>query len=479
MPRVTAAVFDLDRTLLSGSSATVFGDALAAAGLTGPTPPIASAFARVYELFGENWLMMQPARLASRRAEGWLVEEVEAAMAGAAVELDRQVLPFARQEIEMHREAGRRIVLATTSPRPFVEPFANLLGADALLATDWEVDGDVFTGRLAGPFVWGRAKADALEQWAAEQRASGLNVDLSRSYAYSDSYFDAPLLTLVGHPVAVNPDLQLLATAAIRGWPIRSFDRPDGIASFAGAELQDLTRPFTRPELMAPNAKIEFEGVDNIPRSGPAIVVFNHRSYFDPVVMGLLLAKTGRNVRGLGKKEVFDVPLVGPLMKALGGIRVDRGTGSDEPLDAAVAAVRGGELLMLAPQGTIPRGPAFFDPVLKGRWGAARLAAATKAPVIPVGLWGTEHVWPRNSRTPRLSVVGRPRVTATVGEPVPLKYKNPDKDTQRIMDAISALLPEEAHVEHTPTDEELALTYPPGYHGDPHAESDRRPGMDT
>ena len=61
--------------------------------------------------------------------------------------------------------------------------------------------------------------------------------------------------------------------------------------------------------------------------------------------------------------------------------------------------MHGGELLMLAPEGTIPRGPAFFDPELKGRWGAARLAAATHAPVIPVGLWGTEKVWPRSSRT--------------------------------------------------------------------------------
>ena len=79
-------------------------------------------------------------------------------------------------------------------------------------------------------------------------------------------------------------------------------------------------------------------------------MVFNHRSYFDPTVMGLLLAKAGRNVRGLGKKEVFDVPLVGRLLKASGGIRVDRGTGSDEPLDAAIAAVEAGELLMIAPR---------------------------------------------------------------------------------------------------------------------------------
>ena len=147
---------------------------------------------------------------------------------------------------------------------------------------------------------------------------------------------------------------------------------------------------------------------------------------------------------------------------------------------AAIRSLRGGDLLMLAPEGTIPRGPAFFEPELKGRWGAARLAAATEAPVIPVGLWGTEKVWPRSARLPRVAVGDdRPVVTATVGAPVKLKYKSPNADTKRIMKAISALLPPEAHERRTPTAEELALTYPPGYAGDPRAELDRRPGSDT
>ena len=257
------------------------------------------------------------------------------------------------------------------------------------------------------------------------------------------------------------------------------FDRSDGVSKILGRELQEWGRPFMRQEIVTPNARVEFDGLENIPATGPAILVFNHRSYFDPIVMGLVIAKTGRNVRGLGKKEVFDVPVVGRLMKASGGIRVDRGTGSDEPLDAAIAAVEAGELLMIAPEGTIPRGPAFFDPVLKGRWGAARIAAETGAPVIPVGLWGTEKVWPRSSRLPKMSLTDRPLVTVSVGPPVPLKYRSPDADTKKIMKALSAQLPPEARRRRTPTPEELALTYPPGYHGDPEAELDRRPGTDT
>ena len=134
---------------------------------------------------------------------------------------------------------------------------------------------------------------------------------------------------------------------------------------------------------------------------------------------------------------------------------------------------------MLAPEGTIPRGPAFFETELKGRWGAAKLAAMTKAPVIPIGLWGTENVWPRSSRLPRLLPVDRPNVSAVVGEPVALDYTDVDADTTAIMKAIMALLPDEAREKRTPTADELARTYPPGYKGDPNAEAVRRPGTDT
>jgi len=474
-----AAIFDLDRTLITTSSATVFRAHLAAAGIGGSGEiPLADVFARFYEQFGETWIMMQPARLASRAAAGWSVDAVDAAMRGAAEELADLLLPGASSAIEQHRAAGRLLVMATTSPFPFVKPFADRLGFDDVVSTRWEresgPDGEVFTGRMDGDFVWGRSKSDAVARWADEH-----GVRLSESWAYSDSYFDAPLLASVGHPVAVNPDLQLQATALLRGWPVVNFDRAEGVAKVAGRELQEWSRPLVRPELYAAYAKFEFDGLDNIPSSGPAVVVFNHRSYFDPIVMSLLIAKTGRNVRGLGKKEVFDVPIVGSLLTASGGIRVERGTGSDEPIDAAVAALHAGDLLMIAPEGTIPRGPAFFDPELKGRWGAARIAAAADVPVIPVGLWGTEKVWPRNSRLPKLSIRNRPVVSATVGAPVKLNHRSPDADTKKIMKALSALLPPEARRRRTPSPDELALTFPPGYHGDPSAEAERRPGTDT
>lgn len=475
----SAAFFDLDRTLLAGSSAPVFQRHLVEAGVTEERNiPFADVLANIYEQFGENWLMMQPAKLASRASAGWNVAEVNAACLAASAELVDMIQPFAPQLFAEHRAAGDKLVLATTSPEPFVRPLADALGFDDVICTHWASIDGTFTGETDGPFVWGAAKADAVAEWA---EANG--VSLSRSHAYSDSYFDAPMLDLVGHAVAVNPDAQLAATAVVKGWPIRHLDKSEGVAKIAGREIQDWTRPFMRPELVAPGVDITFEGIENIPTDGPALVVFNHRSYFDPTVMGLVVAKAGRSIRGLGKKEVFDVPIAGRIMKALGGIRVERASGSDEPLRHAAKALEGGELVMMAPQGTIPRGPAFFDPELKGRWGAAKLAAMTGVPVIPIGIWGTENVWPRSARLPRLSfgtsAADRPAVSATVGPALQLDGEDPDVDTKIIMAALVELLPDEARQHKVPTEAELMATFPPGYSGDPNAEHDRRPGTDT
>lgn len=217
----SAAIFDLDRTLIKSSSATVFGRHLGEAGLSGGGDiPLADTYMRFYEQFGESWLMMQPARLASRAAAGWSVAVVADTMKKAAAELEEYLLPFARMEIDEHRAAGRLLIMATTSPRPFVEPFARRLGFDAVVATEWERDGDTYTGGMDGGFVWGRAKADAVAAFAKAN-----DIALRKSWAYSDSYFDAPLLTAVGHPVAVNPDAKLERHARRHGWPIVHFSQ--------------------------------------------------------------------------------------------------------------------------------------------------------------------------------------------------------------------------------------------------------------
>lgn len=470
-----AAFFDLDRTLIRSSSAPVFARYMADAGVTEHRDiPLANLFLKFYEEVGESRLAMVPAKLSVKGTKGWNVAAVKEAATQASQELLGDIQPFAAGIFEKHRADGHKMVLATTSPEAFVRPLADALGFDDVICTKWKSENGEYLGEIDGAFVWGTEKADAVAAWAD---ANGIVLD--RSYAYSDSYYDSPMLDSVGHPVAVNPDPNLTATAMIKGWPIRHLDKNEGVIKIAGREIQEWTRPLMRPEIVAPYANITFEGLDKIPETGGAILVFNHRSYFDPTVMGLLAARAGRNIRGLGKKEVFDAPIIGKLMAAVGGVRVERASGSDEPLIKAAEALAGGEVVMIAPEGTIPRGPAFFDPELKGRWGAAKLAAMTKVPVIPIGLWGTEKVWPRSARLPRMLPVDRPNVSAVVGDPVKLGYKSSDADTAAIMKAIMAVLPDEARVKHTPTTEELARTFPPGYKGDPNAEAERRPGTDT
>ncbi len=475
----SAAVFDLDRTLLSGASGPILSEALRHVGLlSGSTSSIESVAFGIFNLIGETWPSMLVSRQGARAARGWSVELVRAAADRAAEPLRDAVLPYAEKVIEEHREAGRLLVMATTTPEDLIRPLAEALGFDDVVATRYGQRAGHYDGSIDGEFVWGKGKSRAVAEWAFRNR-----VDLDASYAYSDSYYDVPLLSIVGHPRAVNPDPRMLAVATLRRWPTVHFDVPSGVPKFAGLEPQRVLLMLAQPQLF-PWMRLDIAGDELVPRTGPGILVANHRSYIDPIVIGLLLAKVGRPVRFLGKKEVFDAPVVGDVVRALGGIRVDRGTGSDEPLKAAEDALAAGELVAMMPEGTIPRGPAFFDPELKGRWGAVRLAEAAGVPVIPVGLWGSEEVWPRSSKLPNVTnVLHPPTVRVRVGEAVELKHRSLDADTKRVMKAITELLPAEARRRREPTAEELARTYPGGVVPDDldeaaGHETERRPGTD-
>ena len=471
-----AAFFDLDRTLLSGASGEVFAGAMRMAGLTGATPvPGERLLFGLFNAIGETLPSMVLARQAVALAAGRSRSDVAAAAQTVADELCSMVQPFAETAFAAHREAGRPIVLATTTPYDLVKPFADRLGLDDVVATRYGVAPDgTYDGTLDGPFVWSAGKLAAITEWAECH-----GIDLAESYAYSDSVYDTPMLAAVGHPIVVNPDPRMVLVAAARRWPTLNLDVSPGVLKIPviGLELQQVALRFARPSAY-PYARFDISGTEQIPPRGAAILVANHRSYFDVAAMSLAIARSGRPARFLGKKEVFDAPIVGPIAAAMGGIRVDRGTGSDEPLAAAAAALDGGEMVTMMPEGTIPRGPAFFRKP-KGRWGAARLAQMTGAPVIPVGMWGTERVWPRSSRVPNvLNLTDPPTVRIRVGQPVDLVGRSLEADTKRIMAAIVDLLPEGAYRRSRPTAQELAATYPPGYSGNPAREPDRRPGTD-
>jgi putative phosphoserine phosphatase / 1-acylglycerol-3-phosphate O-acyltransferase len=473
----SAAFFDLDRTLLSGASGPAITAALRTVGLVSDRSiPGQDLIFRVFNVFGENRPSMMLTRQAASLAANWSRAQAQQAGELAADTLVGLVQPYAEVLMGEHRRAGRPVVLATTTPYDLVKPLADRLGFDAVVATRYGERDGVYDGSIDGEFVWGSGKYRAVRAWAEAH-----DVDLRASWAYSDSYYDVPLLNAVGHPHVVNPDPRMRLQALARRWPVRYFDAPAGVPKLAGFEPQRLLMPLVRPEL-TPFAKIHLEGVEHIPTSGPAILCANHRSYFDVSAVAYAVAKRGRPVRFLGKKEVFDAPLVGDLARAMGGIRVERGSGTDQPLEEALTALSAGEMVVIMPQGTIPRGRAFFDPELKGRWGAARLAALSGAPVIPMGLWGTEKVWPRRAKVPAVwNVTDPPDVSIRVGPPVELDLEDATDDTVEIMAAIVALLPPEGRVEHEPTDAELAAATPSGSGaeaGTAEHEMGRRPGRD-
>src|SRR5438552_8654369 len=254
-----AAFFDLDRTLLRKASGPVFTEALVSAGIApARSVPGIDLVYRANDLLGESAVAMGMARMAANVARGWQPEAVRAASERAAERLAKEIVPYARPLLDEHRKAGRPVVMATTTPYDMVAPLAARLEIDDVVATRYAVRDGVYTGGLEGEFVWGRGKLSAVRRWA-----EGHDVDLADSWAYSDSVFDVPLLSAVGHPVAVNPDLRLQAVAFVRRWPVRHLDVPPGVPKLAGLEPFDLLRPFLNPAAY-PYARFDIEGAERI-----------------------------------------------------------------------------------------------------------------------------------------------------------------------------------------------------------------------
>jgi phosphoserine phosphatase len=122
--------------------------------------------------------------------------------------------------MEEHREIGRDVVVVSASGAEVVEPIGELLGADDVIASRLQIVDGKYTGEIEY-YAYAEEKARAIEAMAAER-----GYDLEQCFAYSDSITDAPMLELVGHPYAVNPDKELRKLAASKGWPILQFTRP-------------------------------------------------------------------------------------------------------------------------------------------------------------------------------------------------------------------------------------------------------------
>jgi HAD superfamily hydrolase (TIGR01490 family) len=216
----TAAFFDLDRTLIAGSSAFVFARAARDAGhirLQDFAPDVIRAVR--FRFFGS-----------SDESSGGVRDRILAGVGGMQqsdlVGLNEIVLPEllglirpeARALLEQHHRAGRETWIVSASPIEIVEPLAIALGMTGGIGTRAEVDNGIYTGRLDGPFCYGEGKAEAISRLA---QARGIN--LAESWSYSDSMSDVPMMEIVGNAVAVNPDTELAGLSRARGWPVVIF----------------------------------------------------------------------------------------------------------------------------------------------------------------------------------------------------------------------------------------------------------------
>ena len=232
-----AAFFDLDKTVIAKSSTLAFVRPLHTAGLLKHRTLLKAAVAQaVYRTIGADQLQLDRVRdqLISL-TKGWKADRIRRLVQET---VDEVISPVVYAEalalIEQHRRKGREIVIVSVSPEEVVRPLAGYLGVDNVIATRSAVDAEArYTGSLAF-YASGPGKADAICSMARER-----DLDLEQCFAYSDSHADLPMLELVGHPVAVNPDRVLKQTAIERGWPRVEFDKPVTLRS----RMASLQRP--------------------------------------------------------------------------------------------------------------------------------------------------------------------------------------------------------------------------------------------
>lgn len=217
-PGGTVAVFDLDRTLLPGSSLVALGRAMAACGMVSRRRLATAAVQEVrYRRRGSRDGEVGRLRDEALAHIAGLEREPLVALARAvAAELVDRVPAGARMLVDRHRDAGDFVVVLSASPQELVEAVVAGLGAHRGVGTRAAVDGDRYAGRLDGPFCYGAGKLDRLVGDVGP-------VDLRHVVAYADSTSDLPLLLASGHPVAVKPDRGLLAVARQRRWPVLRF----------------------------------------------------------------------------------------------------------------------------------------------------------------------------------------------------------------------------------------------------------------
>jgi putative phosphoserine phosphatase/1-acylglycerol-3-phosphate O-acyltransferase len=333
------------------------------------------------------------------------------------------LFPEMLEIVAAHRRRGHTLVIAS-SALPFqVEPVARELGFDHVLCTRLETIGDLYTGRVEGPTLWGPGKAAAAREFADSH-----GISLERSYAYGNGDEDIEFLAAVGHPRAVNPGSQLEATAQREGWPKSRFGRrrrPDieavartaaaygGMAAAFGAGLGLGLLKGSRREavnfttsvgsdltLGLAGVRLNVTGAEQIEAAKPAVFIFNHQSILDGFIIMKLIRK---DLTGVAKKEVADQPGFGLFLRLANVAFVDRADSKQAvaALQPVVERLREGYSIAISPEGTRSPTPTM------GRFkkGAFHMAMQGGVPIVPIVIRNAGEVLWRGSNVMRAGVV--------------------------------------------------------------------------
>jgi len=218
-----AAFFDLDKTIIATSSVSAFSRPFYSQGLITKTGALRSAYAHfMYMMGGANADQTERMRQQlSALVTGWPVEQVTAVVSDTLHQyIDPYVYAEALDLIAAHHARGHAVVIVSASGAEVVNPIATMLGADHTIATRMEIVDGKYTGNIEF-YAYGEQKAEAIQELASER-----GFDLSRSYAYSDSITDVPMLCAVGHPHSVNADRAFRKYCDEQGWESLTFEKP-------------------------------------------------------------------------------------------------------------------------------------------------------------------------------------------------------------------------------------------------------------
>jgi len=408
------AFFDFDGTVISGYSAFAFIEEQIKRGHLSPRELIELVGAMAS--FGLGKMGFSAMMLGMAQFLRGVREDSYAAFGRELFEshIARQIYPESRALVEAHLRKGHTVAIISSATPYQVEPAAHDLNIENVLCTHLEVEKGMFTGAVIRPTCFGQGKVTA-----AESMVEKFGVDLDQSFFYSDSDDDIQLLERVGNPRPLNPNKKLLAIAENRGWPVRRFGSrgqtqvADWIRSLlvpaslvgsflAGLPILALTGSRrdalnfsvsvfadTASALIGLNLKVK--GEQHLWSHRPAVFIFNHQSNVDMVIIARLLR---RDITGVGKREIRDMPVIGWVMEAAGVVLIDRRNSASaiEAMKPLVDAMRvEGKSVCLSPEGT--RAPTIRLADFKK--GAFHLAMQAGVPIVPIVIQNSGDVQPK------------------------------------------------------------------------------------